>query len=82
MLNLKALIDNNPKTAGSIMFLIGGLSLSLALKLLGDAISAQSILKYLSNTKLIIYIGSIIILAFVSYKLLSKSYTLLTPFLK
>jgi len=82
MLNLKAVINNNPKTAGSIMFLIGGLCGSLALKMFADAISSKSILKYLSNTSLIIYIGSIIILAFVAYKLISKSYTLLTPFLK
>jgi len=73
MLNLKALINNNPKTAGTIMFLIGGLSLSLALKMLGDAISSQSILKHLSDTKIIIYIGSIISLLLYLINLFPKT---------
>ena len=82
MLNLKTVINNNPKAAGSIMFLIGGLSGSMALKMFGDTISSQSILNYMSDTSIIIYIGSIIILGFLSYILISRSYKLLTPFIK
>lgn len=82
MININPIINNNPKIAGSIMFLIGGLSGALTLKLLGDAISSQSVLKYLSNTSLIIYLASIVILALLSFILISKSYKLLNPFLK
>lgn len=82
MLNIKTVTNNNPKTLGSIMFLIGALSLSFALKLLGDAMFPPYILKYVSEKTLFIYIAFIIILAVVSYKLISKSYIMLTPFLK
>lgn len=37
MSNINTVINNNPKTAGSTMFLIGALSLSFVLKLLGEA---------------------------------------------
>ncbi len=82
MSNLKIVVNNNPKIFGSIMFIIGALSLSWALKLLLEAMSPPYMLKYLTQTSLLIYIGSLIILLLISYKLLSKSYIILTPFLK
>jgi len=53
MSNLKIVVNNNPKIFGSIMFIIGALSLSWALKLLLEAMSPPYILKYL-NTDIII----------------------------
>ncbi|VVB53440.1 Uncharacterised protein [uncultured archaeon] len=81
MSNLKTVI-NNTKILGSTMFIIGALSLSWALKMLVEAMSPPYILKYLTETSLLIYIVSFIILAVTSYKLLSKSYIILAPFLK
>jgi len=82
MIDIKTVINNNTKTSGSIMFLIGALSLSFAVKLLGEAMFPPYILKYMSEKILIMYIGLIFILSFTSYKLISKSYTMLTPFMK
>jgi hypothetical protein len=82
MSNIKTVINGNPKTVGSTMFIIGALSLSIVLKLLGEAMFPPYILKYVSEQTLVIYIAIIIILSFVSYKLISKSYIMLTPFLK
>jgi len=82
MSNIKTVINNNPKTIGSTMFLIGALSISIVLKLLGEAMFPPYTLKFVSEETLIVYIGIIIILSFVSYKLISKSYIMLTPFLK
>ena len=75
-------INNDPKTEESTMFFIDALSRALPQKLLGDAISTQFILKYFLYTSPINYIGSIIILAFASDKLISKSYAQPNPCLK
>lgn len=64
------------------MLLFGALSLSIALKLLGDAMFPPYILKYVSEIMLFTYIGLTFILSVVSYKLISKSYTMLAPLLK
>jgi hypothetical protein len=82
MLNIKSIINNNPKAVGSIVFLIGALSLSFALKMLGEAVFPPYILKYMSEKTLFIYIGLISLLSFVSYKLISKGYTMLGPYMK
>ena len=82
MIDIKTVINNNTKTSGSIMFLMGALSLSFVVKLLVEAMFPPYILKYMSEKILIMYIGLIIILSFVSYKLISKSYIMLTPFMK
>jgi hypothetical protein len=74
MSNLKTVINNNTKILGLTMFIIGALSLSWTLKMLVEAMSPPYILKYLTETSLLIYIVSFIILAAISYKLLSKSY--------
>lgn len=82
MLNIKTVINNNQKTAGSVVSLIGALALSLALKMLGEAIFPPYIVKYMSEKTLFIYIGLISLLSFISYKFISKSYTMLGPYLK
>ncbi len=82
MSNVKTVINNNPKTVGSAMFLIGALLLSFALKMLGEAIFPPYILKYMSEQTLFIYIGLILLLSLVSYKFISKGYTMLSPYLK
>ena len=82
MIDIKTVINNNTKTSGSIMFLMGALSLSFVVKLFVEAMFPPYILKYMSEKILIMYIGLIIILSFVSYKLISKSYIMLTPFMK
>ena len=82
MLNIKPIINNNPKAVGSVVFLIGALSLSLALKMLGEAIFPPYILKYMSEETLLIYVGLISLLSLVSYKFISKGYTMLGPYLK
>ncbi len=82
MSNIKTVINNNPKTVGSAIFLIGALSLSFALKMLGEAIFPPYILKYMSEQTLFIYIGLIFLLSLVSYKFISKGYTMLSPYLK
>lgn len=82
MLNIKTAINNNTKAAGTVILLIGILSLSFALKMLGEAIFPPYILKYMSEKTLFIYIGLISLLSFVSYKFISKGYTMLGPYLK
>ncbi|SNQ59500.1 hypothetical protein [Candidatus Methanoperedens nitratireducens] len=82
MLNIKSIINNNPKTVGSVVFLIGALSLSLALKMLGETIFPPYILKYMSEKTLFIYIGLISLLSLVAYKFISRGYTMLGPYLK
>ncbi len=82
MLNIKTVINNNPKTVGSAMFLIGTLSLSFALKMLGETIFPPYILKYMSEKTLFIYIGLISLLSLVSYKFISKGHSMLAPYLK
>ena len=82
MFNLKKALNNNPKISGATFFIMGALSLSWALKLLGGALFPPYILKFLTETSLLMYIGSVIFLILISYKLISRSYTILTPFLK
>ncbi len=82
MLNIKTAINNNKKAAGTAILLIGALSLSFALKMLGEAIFPPYILKYMSEQTLFIYIGLISLLSLVSYKFISKGYTMLGPYLK
>lgn len=82
MVNIKTIINNNPKVVGSAMFLIGTLSLSLALKMLGEAMFPPYILQYMSEKTLLMYIGLIFILSYVSFKSISKGYTMLIPYLK
>lgn len=82
MLNIKSIINNNPKAVGSVVFLIGTLSLSFALKMLGEAVFPPYILKYMSEKTLFMYIGLISLLSFVSYKFISKGYTMLGPYMK
>lgn len=82
MLNIKIAINNNKKAAGTAILLIGALSLSFALKMLGEAIFPPYILKYMSEQTLLIYIGLISLLSLVSYKFISKGYTMLGPYLK
>jgi hypothetical protein len=82
MLNIRTVMNDNPKTMGYIVFLIGALSLSFALKMLGEAIFPPYILKYMSEKTLFIYIGLISLLSLVSYKFISKGYTMLSPYLK
>lgn len=82
MVNIKTVINNNPKTVGSAVFLIGSLSLSFALKMLGEAMFPPYILNYISEKTVFIYIGLILLLSFVSFRCITKSYTMLTPYLK
>ncbi|MCZ7381459.1 MAG: hypothetical protein O8C64_07835 [Candidatus Methanoperedens sp.] len=82
MANIKTVINNNPKVVGSMVFLIGTLSLSFALKMLIEAMLPPYILQYMSEKALVIYIGLICILSFVSFKSIPKAYTMLTPYLK
>ncbi len=82
MLNIKKAINNNTKAAGTAILLIGILSLSFALKMLGETIFPPYILKYMSEKTLFIYIGIISLLSLVAYKFISKGYTMLGPYLK